>query len=73
MNNNIIDIHRLVAMSLSEMWHLQMPPFFSFCCDVVLAMLAVVAVGMGNRCEWQPLVMVMVVVVKQWWQCSDDG
>ena len=57
MNNNINVIHRLVAMLLSVMWHLQMPPPFSFCCDVTLVMLAVVIVGMGNRCEWWPLVM----------------
>ena len=65
MNNNINVVHCLVAMSLLVMWHLKIPPPFSFCCDVVLAMLAVVIVGMGNRCEWWPLVMVMVVVVKR--------
>ena len=52
-------------VTILVMWHLQMPPPFSFCCDVALVMLAVVIVGMGNRCEWQPLVMVMVMVVKQ--------
>ena len=58
-------VHCLVAMSLLVMWHLQMPPPFSFCCDVALVMLAVVIVGMGNTYEWRPLVMVMVVVVKR--------
>ena len=52
-------------MSLLVMWHLQMPPPFLFCCDVALVMLAVVIVGMGNRCKWWPLVIMMVVVVKQ--------
>ena len=65
MNNNINVIHCLVAISLLVMWYLQMSPPFLFCCDVVLVMLAVVIVGMGNRCEWQPLVMVMVVMVKR--------
>ena len=27
--------------------------------DVALVMLLMVVMGMGNRCEWQPLVMVM--------------
>ena len=42
------------------MWHLQMTPSFSFHCDVALAMLAVLVVGMGIGCEWWPLVMVNV-------------
>ena len=50
------------------MWHLQTPPSILFCCDVVLFVLAVVVVGVGDRCEWWLLVMVMVVVVKRgWW------
>ena len=49
--NNINVVHCFIAMSLLAMWHLQMPPPFSFCCDVALVMLAVVIVGMGNRCE----------------------
>ena len=48
---NINVIYCLVAMSLLVMWHLQMPPPFLFCCDVALVMLAVVTVGMGNRCK----------------------
>ena len=68
MNNDNVVVRRLVATLLSVMWHLQMPPFVSFCCDVALFVLAVVVVGVGDRCEWQPLPMVMVVVVKQgWW------
>ena len=68
MNDNIVVVHRLVAMSLLVTWHLQTPPSISFHCDVVLFMLAVVVVGVGNGCEWQPLAMVMVVVVKRgWW------
>ena len=42
MNNNINVVHCLAAMSLLVMWHLQMPPAFLLCCDVVLVILAVV-------------------------------
>ena len=48
MKDDIIVVRRLVATSLSVTWHLQTPPSVSFCCDVVLFMLAVVVVGMGD-------------------------
>ena len=48
---NINVVYCLVAMSLLVMWHLQMPPPILFCCDVALVMLAVVIVGMDNRCK----------------------
>ena len=57
-NDNIVVVHCLVATSLSATWHLQTPS------DVVLFVLSVVVLGVGNGCEWQPLVMVTVVVVK---------
>ena len=63
-NDDIIIIHHLVATSLSAMWHLQTPPTVSFHCDVALFGLAVVVGGVGDGCEWWPLAMVMVVVVK---------
>ena len=40
------------------------PPSVSFSCDVALVMLVVVVIGVGDRCEWWPLVMVMVVAMK---------
>ena len=64
MNNDIIIVRCLVAMLLSAMWHLQMPTSVSFCCDVVLFILAVLVVGMGDGCKWWPLAMATVVVVK---------
>ena len=67
-NDDIVVVRRLVAMSLSATWHLQTPPSVSFRCDVVLFGLAVVVVGVGDGCEWRPLAMVTVVVVKRgWW------
>ena len=67
-NDDIVVIHRLVAMSLSATWHLQTPPSVSFRCDVAWFVLAVVVVGMGDGCVWWPLAMVTVVVVKRgWW------
>ena len=68
MNDDIVIICRLVATSLSVTWHLQTAPSISFRCDMALFILAVVVVRVGDRCEWWPLAMVMVVVVKQgWW------
>ena len=68
MNDDDVIICRLVSTSLLVTWHLQTPLSFSFLCDMVLAMLSVLVVSMGDGCEWQPLVMVMVVVMKQgWW------
>ena len=68
MNNDIVVVCCLVATSLRATWHLQTPPTASFRCDVALFGLAVVVVGVGNGCEWWPLVMVTVVVVKRgWW------
>ena len=64
MNNNIVVIHCLVARLPSATWHLQTPLFVSFSCDVALVVLVVAVVGMGDGCEWQPLVRVMVVVMK---------
>ena len=67
-NDDIVVVHRLVATSLLAMWHLQTPPTISFRCDVALFGLAVVIGGVGDGCEWQPLAMVTVVVVKRgWW------
>ena len=66
-NGNIVIDCCLVATLLSAMWHLQTPPSFSFCCDVVLVMLVVGVVGMVNGCKWRPLVMVVVVVKQGWW------
>ena len=59
MNDNIVIIHRLVVTSLSVMWHLQTHLSISLGCDVVLVMLLMVVMGMGDGCEWWPLVMVM--------------
>ena len=69
MNDNIVIICRLVATSPSTTWHLhlQLPPSFSFRCDVALLMLAVV-VDVGDGCEWRPLLMGRVVMVKQGWR-----
>ena len=68
MNDDIVIICRLVAMLLLATWHLQTPPSISFHCDMARFILAVVVVGMGDRCVWWPLAMVMVVVVKRgWW------
>ena len=63
-NDDDVIIHCLVATLLSVTWDLKMALSFLFCCDVALAMLAVLIVDVGDRCEWWPLVMVMVVVVK---------
>ena len=63
-NDDIVVVRRLVATSLSATWHLQTPPTVSFRCDVALFVLAVVVVGVGDGCEWRPLAMVTVVVVK---------
>ena len=63
-NDGIIVVHHLVATLLLAMWHLQMPPSVSFFCNMVLFMCAMVVVGVGDRCKWWPLAMVMVVVVK---------
>ena len=55
-NDNInVVIRRLVATSLPAAWHLQMLPSVSFRYDLVLFLLAVVVVGMGDRCEWWPV------------------
>ena len=59
MNDNIVIIRRLVVTSLSVMWHLQTYLSVSLGCDVVLVMLLMVVMGMGDGCEWRPLVMVM--------------
>ena len=68
MNDDIVVVHHLVAMLLSAPWHLQTPPSILFCCDVAWFVLAVVVVGVGDRCMWWPLAMVMVVVMKRgWW------
>ena len=50
MNDDDVIICCLVSTSLMVTWHLQMPLSFSFLCDVVLAMLAVLVVGMGDGC-----------------------
>ena len=64
-NDNInVIVCRLVATSLPVTWHLQMLPSVSFHYDLALFLLVVVVVGMGDRCEWRPLAMVTVVVVK---------
>ena len=66
-NDNIIIVCCLVATSCSATWHLQPPPSFSFRSDVALVMLAVV-VDVGDGCEWRPLLMGRVVMVKQGWR-----
>ena len=63
-NDDIVIVCRLVARLPSATWHLQTPLSVSFSCDVALVVLVVAVVGMGDRCEWQPLVRVMVVVMK---------
>ena len=63
-NDDIIVVHCLVATSPRATWHLQTPPTVLFHCDVALFGLAVVVVGMGDGCEWRPLAMVTVVVMK---------
>ena len=65
MNDDIVIVRRLVATLLSAMWHLlQTPPSTLFSCDVALVMLVVVVIGVGDGCEWRPLVMVTVVATK---------
>ena len=67
-NDDIVVICHLVAMSLSATWHLKTPPSVSFRCDVARFVLAVVVVGVGDGCMWWPLAMVTVVVMKRgWW------
>ena len=68
-NGHIVIVRHLVATSCSATWHLhlQPPPSFSFHCDMALVMLAVV-VDVGDGCEWRPLLMGRVVMVKQGWQ-----
>ena len=63
-NDDIVIVRRLVATSLSATWHLQTLLSVSFHCDVAPFMLAVMVVGVGDGCEWRPLAMVTVVVVK---------
>ena len=63
-NDDIVVVRRLVARSPSATWHLQTPLFVSFSCDVALVVLVVAVVGVGDGCEWRPLVRVTVVVMK---------
>ena len=74
MNDDIVIVRRLVATLLSAMWHLlQTPPSTLFSCDMALVMLVVVVMGMGDRCEWRPLVMATVVVTRWWVGVVKDG
>ena len=66
MNDNIdVVVCRLVATLLLVLWHLQTLPSVLFHYGLALFLLAVVVVVVGDGCEWQPLAMVTVVVVKR--------
>ena len=60
------------------MWHLQILPPFSFCCDVALVMLAVVIVGMSSEQQMQVVAIgdgggEMRVAVMRWVGIMKDG
>ena len=63
-NDDIVVVHRLVARLPSAIWHLQTPLSVSFSCDGALVVLVVAVVGVGDGCEWRPLVRVTVVLLK---------